>query len=334
MGLALMLSILAFGGCGERREGHAARADESDATLFLAGDGEMWVVDVETQRAEHIRRPELIPGDPPHKIVAIGDRLAMWSYDVTTVPISDPSAPAEALVRDGWIFIPAADPDRIWVGFLDPESPATERGLGELREIDSSGDVITRGVESPYGAWPYAEVGGGLLFQGHRPTLWDPDSGQTLRSWEWDEIGDMGPVSDSLLASSFCRSGDMVLTDVEAGDQRRFEAPEGLAFIAWAATFSPDGATLAVPIWNAGCGQDADKELALLDVETGDIELIPGSRVPAGYVFTAWSRDGDEVFLMGGERFKTRQIVVYRVGEERARTLDVDVGDFYDVAAR
>ncbi len=332
MGVLLMFSIVALGGCGERGEGRAAQSEASEATLFLAGDGEMWAVDVEAQHAEHIHRPELVPGDPPHKLAVIGDQLAMWSYDVNTVPLSDPSAQAETLVRDGWIFIPAADPDHIWVGFLDPESPASERGLGELREIDSSGEVVTRSVESPHGAWPYAEVGGGLLFQGHRPTLWDPDSGQTLRTWEWDEIGDMGPVSDELLASSSYKSGELILTDVTTGEQRRLAPPDGLALLAYEGAFSPDGATLAVPIKAAG-DPGADRELTLVDVDTGEIELVPGSRVPTGYVFTAWSRDGEEVFLTGGDSDNGRQIVSYRLGDERARVLSVDVGDFYDVAA-
>ena len=74
------------------------------------------------------------------------------------------------------------------------------------------------------------------------------------------------------------------------------------------------------------------RSLALVNVETGEIELVPGSHVLGGYVFTAWSRDGEAVFLTGGDSDTGRQIVVYRVGEERARALDVDVGDFYDVA--
>ena len=71
--------------------------------------------------------------------------------------------------QGGWIFIPAAwTLGRIWVGFLDPDSPATERGLAELREMDAQGEVITRGVRPPHGWWPYAGAGGWLPLPGPR----------------------------------------------------------------------------------------------------------------------------------------------------------------------
>jgi hypothetical protein len=325
-----LLAAIALGGCGERDRAVGA-SYETNSTLFLAGIGELWVVDVESEHAVRLRRPEIGAGDPPHFIAAIGDRLAMWDYDVTTIPIADPSAESAPLAEDGWIFIPGADPDRIWVGLLDPESPATERGLNEVREIDSAGNVVTR-AEPPHGAWPYAEVGGGLLLQAPRPTLWDPDTGRTLRSWEWEEIGDMGPVSGNLLASSDYESGELIVTDVVSGAQRRIPPPEGLKLVGWEGSFSPDGATLAVPIAESGDFDRGEQELGLIDVESGAIERVPGSRVPPGYVFTAWSRDGEEVYLTGGDRESRRSIIAYRLDDERAKALDVTVGDFYDLA--
>lgn len=331
--VACLAAVLALASCGER--GAAADAPdeprEPAATVFLAGMGEMWVVDAGSGEVERVAMPQLGAGDPPHLIVAIGDRLAMWDYHVTSVPMSDPSAEPTTIAKHAWIFIPAADPERIWVGFLDPASPATERGLGELREIDSAGNVITAGIEPPDGAWPYAEVGGGLLFQSPRPTLWDPHTGRTLRTWEWDEIGDMGPVVGDLLASSTYRTGELILTDVTTGEQRHIAPPDDFGLLAWEGAFSPDGSTLAVPVAKIG-DQNGDQELALVDVGTGDIELVPGARVRGGYVFTAWSRDGSEVFMTGGGPETPRQVVSYTIGDEHSRVLDIGVGDFYDIA--
>jgi hypothetical protein len=332
---------LALAGCGEAVSGtDPSRAGEENgrgSTLFLAGDGELWAVDVDAERAEHLRMPELAAGDPPHRIAAIGDRLALWGYDVAGVPIADPSGPPTTLANDGWIFILAAEADRIWVGFLDPASPATERALGELREIDADGNVITRGVEPPDGAWPYAELTSGLLLQGPGPVrLWNPESERTVRTYPWEEIGDMGPVTGDLLAS--CRESceELILTDFAAAEQRRIRAPSGLAFVAFEAAFSPDAATLAVPVKKAGGGWRSystnDRELALVSLESGETEIVPDSTVSPGYVFTAWSPAGDQVFITGGERRAARDIVAYRLGETRARVLDVEVGDFYDIA--
>jgi hypothetical protein len=339
---AVAALALALVGCGEADGGidrTAPRADTGRAsTLFLAGVGEMWVVDVEAEQTEHLRMPDqLAAGDPPHRIAVIGDRLALWSYDVTSVPIADPSAPPTTLANDGWIFIPAVDRDRIWVGFLDPESPATERALGELREIDADGEAITRDVKPPHGAWPYAELTSGLLFQGPGPIrLWDPDDQRTVRTYPWDQIGDIGPVSGDLLASCIERCQELILTDFAAGTQRRIAAPDGLALIAPEASFSPDRATLAVPVKQAGHGWKSfstnDWQLALVSLETGDIQIVPESTVSPGYVFTAWSPDGREVFITGGERHAPRDLIAYRLGDDRARVLDVEVGDFYDIA--
>lgn len=332
----------ALAGCGERAAGGGGDdtgAGAPPTTLYLAAFGEMWVVDVDAERVEHVRMPELESGgDPPHLIASVGDRLAIWDYDIVSVPADDPSAPPQTLADDGWIFIPAADPDRIWVGFLDRDSPPTERGLGELREIDADGNVITRGIEPPGGAWPYAELTGGLLFQGEAGTrLWDPDTGRTVRSFSWQEIGDAGPVSGDLLASCSEDCAELILTDFASGEQRRIAAPGGLAFVAFEAEFSPDGDSLAVPVKEAGGGWKSystyDRELALVDLEAGTTEVLPGSSVPSGYVYTAWSPDGEEVFMTGGDFDTDRVIAAYRVGEEAARTLDVRVGDFYGMVA-
>jgi hypothetical protein len=107
---AVAALALALVGCGEADGGMDGKAPSADtertSTLFLAGDGEMWVVDAEAAGAQHLRIPELAAGDPPHRIIAIDDRLALWGYDVLSVPIADPSGPPTTLANDGWVMIP------------------------------------------------------------------------------------------------------------------------------------------------------------------------------------------------------------------------------------
>lgn len=329
---------LALAGCGGQASGTDAGAAPSPK-LFLAGDGELWVVDVNTEQVKHLPMPALGAGDPPHRIAAIGDLLALWGDDVATVPMADPSAAPKTIAKDDWIFVPALEDDRIWVGFLDPKSSAAERRLSELREIDADGNVLRRDIEPPGGAWPYAEMTSGLLFPGGKQdgvSLWDPEKRRFVRSIRWETIGDIGPVSGDLLASG-SNEGNLTLTDFASGEQRRIRAPAGFDFVAYEATFSPDGRTLAVPVKAVGAGGRSDprsgRKLGLLDLDSGETAIVAGSAVPAGYVFSAWAAEGNQVFLTGGERFKGRTIVSYRLGEPRARTLDVEVGDFYDLAA-
>ena len=80
-------------------------------------------------------------------------------------------------------------------------------------------------------------------------------------------------------------------------------------------------------------GARRPRRLALIDVATGRVAVVPGSGVAAGYNLVAWSADGDARLHHRRRRGARRVIVGYRLGTVRARMLDVEVGDFYDFAA-
>ena len=107
-------------------------------------------------------------------------------------------------------------------------------------------------------------------------------------------------------------------------------APPGVQFEPWRGAVSPDGKLLGVPVRDGTFGW---RRLAIVDVARGRAAVVPGSVVPAGYTFVAWSGSGRHVFLTGGERSARRALVAYRLGTPRAQAIDVRVGDFYDVAA-
>jgi hypothetical protein len=298
--LALIFALLASG-CGA-----------TSSELVLAGDGELWWVDVEAERAVHVRAPELGPGDPPERVVRRGDRFVFIGDDLYAAASGEP---LERLTDDAWFFIPSAHPDRVWATVLDPRSPATANALQAVREVAVDGRVTVADVKPPRGRWPLASV-------------WDP---RTRRETSLDLGAVVGPAHGDTIASCAadpCR--ELWLTDAGTGRRRVAPAPDGAAFHLWAAAFAPDGVRLAVPVNGSGSPTEP-AALALVDTRSLEAEAVPGSTVPPGYVLTAWA--SDEVFITGGERFEPRTILAYRRGDERARTLDVDVGDFYDVAA-
>jgi hypothetical protein len=333
--LAAVVITTAMGsGCGAYSQ--AGGAAQEPATLFLAGDGEMWVVDVADEDARQLAIRRLAPGDPPHRIAVRGDRLVFWGYDTLTTPVADPSRELETLAKDSWIWIPSDDPEAVWVGFLDNKRPNRARRLAELREIDADGTVLTRGVEPPDGSWPHVAMTAGLIFEspGRGVYLMDPDTGSVIRSFPHREIGDKGPAQGSVLASSTHDGRQMILTDFATGEQRPLAAPNGFAFEGWSAEFAPDGELLGVPMYPADRGDGAPRRLALVSLADGEVSIVPGSEVAAGYVMVAWSASGAQVFMTGGERFNERVITAYDLGTESARRLDIDIGDFYDFAAR
>ena len=333
---SLAAAVLALGalGCGE--SDRESRADDRP-TLFLAGDGEMWVVNPIDETSQRIRLPELSPGDPPHKVVVRGDRLVFWGSNTAWAADADsPQRPLDAISKEAWIWIPSAHPSRIWIGSLDPvHGGPRSRALGAVREIDANGTTTFGDVKPPEGAWPALALDSGLVFTPPEGIeLWDPRTQNVVRRLSNSAIGDLGPAHDDLVASCTANCRRLILTDFPTGIQDRIVAPDDQAFEVWNAAFSPSGDQLAVPVRELKSGWPAPRRLALIDLSAHLVSVVEGSEVDGGYTFVVWSKQGDEVFMTGGERFERREIVGYQIGASTARAIDVKVGDFYDAAAR
>jgi hypothetical protein len=311
--------------------GRPARAVAAPAArLFLAGDGELWVVDVDPDRARRLGLAQLAPGDPPRRVVRRGAFLALWGYDVWRLEAADYRQPPVRLVAGGWIMIPSAHPDRVWVGFLDRRRAGSVR-LQAVREIDMAGRATVAGARPPRGDWPHLAVGDRLLFArdprlGGGWELWNPRTGRVTRRWRARSLADPGAAHGDLVASCEDPCRRVRLTHVRTGVQRSLPGPRG-----WRLTigeFSPDGRTVALV-----AERRRRVRLGLADLVGGRIRLVAGSEVPGGYTFARWSRDGRYVFLTGGTWTRDRVVVAYRWGDASARRVEVKVGAFYDAAA-
>jgi hypothetical protein len=325
---------LGLGACGGAGPPAAGRPPAERPRLFLAGDGELWVVDVATAHVRRLALAQLAPGDPPVRILRRGDGLALWGYDVWWLDPRRPGRPPRRILRHGWFFLPSARPDRLWVALLDPRSPATVNRLRAVREISIDGRVTARDTRPPHGAWPQLAVRGGLLFasRGGGWYLWNPATRRVLRRWTDAELGLPGPAHGDLIASCPEPCTELRLTDARTGAQRRIAAPGGWLLRPADGAFSPSGGLLAVPAQRREQPRGRAR-LALVDAAGGSVRLVPGSTVAPGYVLARWSRTGADVFLTGGLHPRSRAIVAYRVADRRARRLHVRVGGFYDAAA-
>jgi hypothetical protein len=330
LALAMLLAILAVA-WGAERGSIGRRAAPQPAELVLAGDGELWVVDVATGRTRHRVVEELAPGDPPHRVVRRGDRFVLLGRG-GTYTMRDADAPLERLAAKTWFFIPSATEDRVWLAFLERDQPATSARLAAIREVTADGRVTVPDAAPPGGAWPLSAVQSGIVYEDHGAlVVWDPATRAEVRRLT---SGIPGPGHGDVLVTAVPDDcGDLVLTDIGTGHADRV-APvvAGGCWGIFDAAFSPDGSKLAIAFGRASA--HVATRLVLIDVASATARSIPGSEVPDGYVFVDWSAAGDQVFITGGERFKARRIVAYRLGDEAARPLAVDVGDFYDMAAR
>jgi hypothetical protein len=119
---------------------------------------------------------------------------------------------------------------------------------------------------------------------------------------------------------------------MSSGEALIVEPPVGATgFEALHGAFSPGGRILAVAV-RLGDGEEAARQLALIEVGTGRTTVVDEATVPTPYVFIDWAPSGDTVFITGGQLAGRRQIVEYRIDDAEAHVLDVSVGDFYGMA--
>jgi len=297
--------------------------------LVLAGDGELWVVDVDTASARHFEMPELSPGDAPHRIVRRDGKLVAWGYR-TLLLDPDVDLRSSVLARDSLIFLPSAVEDRVWVGIPDQNNPETAC-LQAVREMTVDGEVTVPDTSPPGCRWPLAAVVEGLVFQtGDTLEVWDPTTRDVVRT-----LPGTFPLAWQGHRLAWCddRCDEAHITDFSSGADRVVPMPEGVFELqAYEGAFSPDGTGLALVGLTDKDFDQANGQLVLVDVETGEAEAIAGATVPPVYHFIDWSPSGESVFITGGEKSEERQLVQYVPIEGTVRTVPADVGDFFDMA--
>ncbi|HEX2296295.1 MAG TPA: hypothetical protein VHN37_13430 [Actinomycetota bacterium] len=323
LGAAGVWAVIETGDSGAPRP---ARGDHGPH-LFLSGKhGDVWRVSAEGA-VTHAKVPELDPGDPPHHLLARGDALLGWGYETYLLDPALDRAP-EVLVDDSLFFIPSAREDRLWVA---TEEPGTNRRIASVREVTVDGEVTVPGVRPPGGGWPEASLEDGLVFFSRgRGVVWDPRTRRVVV--RFPIAGDLGPTYGNVVAWCGPRCAELHLTDVSTGRDVVVSPPRGFRrFRGWEGAFSPDGSTIAVPL----LAEDSHDVvlLGLVDVDDAVARAVPGTRTRELFNFVAWSASGSHVFFTGAVDSGSRTIFVYRTDDAGARSLDVEVGEFYDAAA-
>jgi len=321
-------SVLASGGHPAVRRPSATKPAPSDALrLFLAGDHELWVVDVASSSVERLIVPQLSPGDPPYRIVRRGSRLVLMGG---TTYVLDPASSLvpRALAQESSMFIPSTYPDRVWIGIEGAPGQ-----LSAVREVTLDGQVTVADVQPPAELMPVASLESGLVFQTSdgRLEVWDPATNQVIR-----EFPGVFPVASYQNTLAWCAStcDSMRITDLASGRDVTVNPPSSTyGFDAYRGSFSPDGTTIAVPVRTDSDPTSLQWKLALVDVATGAVTLVNGTDTQGPYAYVDWSPTGAEVFMSGEDASGTRTISEFRRGAQGASQLPIHVGDFYGMAA-
>ncbi len=201
-------------------------------------------------------------------------------------------------------------------------TPFGSADSGFLRLVNFSGQQLGTPIELPTGWVPSGGVvhDGIVIYQpipGQRTSsnpnleVWNPLSRQVIRAFDnATEVAANGEIlawQDARNCGPHCL---LHLTDVRTGAQRNLLMPHGTT--PDSGSFSPDGRTLAVRVWFdlAQPPRRSSTAVAIVDVATGRIRLLPGSEQTlvnpdpgtAGMFEPTWSQDGWVFFTAYGSR--------------------------------
>jgi hypothetical protein len=322
--VASIALVVAVGGTSDDR---APTRAGSHGTLFvqLLRDGEPLVaIDLPAGEPRIVRGLALAGGDPLFRLVRTGGRLvyngAGGTYAIDLDLEGGPQKLAEA-----WYFVPSATAGRVWLTFLDRDSPATVNDLRSVAEMTVRGEVTARSPGPPpcRGPTVVAATTAALLCQGRNGMrAFDPASGEVLARipgpFPLDTYG-------GLVAWCAQRCPRLHVTDVKTGRDTVVRPAEGSSFEdTYEGPFSPDGSLLAAPVLTGGRA----RQVALVDVDEGTATIIRGSRL-SGYRNMTWASSGLLYFEAGRGR-----VMAYRPGWERATLLPFRLGaQILDMAA-
>lgn len=272
------------------------------ATTLIVDNGNSGAtaVDLDSGERADLELPGQQPGDPPYRLHQMGDLLVygggeIWAYDPA-------SGGSPRLIGEATVFLPAAEPDRLWL--IDYPGGRIGQGAPTWRLVDLQGRTLHEGGGS-VSAMPVRGVPGGLALAGSDGSLLRYHIGTRQIA---DYVGQAGAhlldVTPHLVAWCEVECRTVEVTDairsgtyaqLGAGDVVRF-APDGV----W---LSPDGARLAAHVEFPDERGAVTYEMRTYDLRRSGIETVQRG-IPPGPTHGAWSA-GDQFFYWIHDRHQS-----------------------------
>jgi hypothetical protein len=315
--------------------------------LYLAGEHRLTIVDVDAGVRWRVSRPSAATFAPRPILLRRGDRLVYYarggrieSIDLNL--LQGPRRLATTGPQAPGYFIPSVRRDRIWV----TSRPDANGVPTSVREITAGGrptfpeTPLPRLSVPPYHRAPLVAFRSALgVGSGSKGAIaiWRPRANAitfTLRTMAPSPLATRGNL---LAVAGRKTAGDRLrLINVITRRERLFRPSQGFRGLdVWGGAFSPAGSFLAVPVTRSRLSRArpwANRWLSLIDVAAGRVRVVSGSAVRAGGLVT-WGSDGRSVFMSGRDRGGHGQVIVYRLGEERAHRIPIRIGPVYGMAA-
>lgn len=282
-------------------------------------------IDLETGESRRLDVSDFAPGDAQFALVRTGNGF-VYACASGACALNDNLQGGSRTLGDAWCFAPSATEGRVWLAFLDPDSPDTVRSMKSVREVSLDGEGS---VDSPLppDRWhcPVGAVDQGVLFQDDEGlVVWDAETREVVSRLPGPFPAD---TNGSLVA--WCEqncTGGLHLTDIGSREDIVIEADDSFQFQeTYDGSFSPDGSLLALPV--ATDNSEQPRQVALVDVQARTARLIESVQIRGPM---SWASSGDRLFIVVGEG----RIAVYDRASGELHEVSVDVPDIFVLSAR
>jgi len=295
--IALLLLLVALGGCGGSTAAQAAPTTPAPTRLVYVRGDDLQVIDMTSGRVQNLAMPAP-RGQIDTGVVAVGSHLVLdrdehaWSYptlSATTKPID--LGPAEQIIPGPWA-------DRVWLSY----GHAVRLVRLDGRRIGGPYSLPGPTNEQAPGSWGPTGIAlaDGILLEstvekdGHvaenDEQVWDPVTDRTVRSF----IGGWVSAAAGHLVvwqpTGCPGSCPLVFDDLATGAERTLSAPAGMQ-IGVASPISPDGQRMMVGLGTNPPSITTD-ERAMIDLSTLRISAIVAEPLLSDD-FDSWSASGD-----------------------------------------
>jgi hypothetical protein len=254
------------------------------------------------------------PGDQPFRLELVGGHLVVGWDRVYAV---DLDTAASTLLGDATIFLPAAEPDRVWL--IDYPGGRLGAGIPRAWQVSVLGEVISPPFELKTDGVPEIGVASGLALESDSGILiWDLDEEEVVARLGLGSSFISDTTSEQGAALAWCDDpcDELHITDIPfMEDQTIIHPGQGNRFLARAARFSSDGRYLAAPT-EAG-------DIIVFDRGTGRSH-VAFSLPPNHIDHLEWAPSTNEIFATAlVENELTTRIALHMLGTGRPETMDV-----------
>lgn len=257
------------------------------------------------------------PGDQPYRISMVDGRLIVgwgdiYAHDITTLE--------STRIGEATIYVPAAEPDRIWlVDYPGGRINTTQSPF--VWQVLADGTPVTTPVLFEVDDVPTIGIPGGLAASSEDGiVLWSYTTGEVIERLGSGlaSVSDVSRDPETKLAWCEDRCTRMHVTTI-GGDEQVFGSSGQFTFDAGSARFSPDGRYLAAP---------AGRDLVVIDLEARDMTTVLSIEDQADpFLHVGWSPTGSYLFAATNSWGQTETIIAsHNIATEETRLVTLPYG--------